>query len=223
MRTNPSQIDLLNQQRRQWENTYSEEPYLYGGNPSYAARKAVALFKKEGFRNILELGCGHGRDTLFLAKNGLAVRALDYSATALQALTKRAQELSLSESITSLSHDVRNPLPFEDESFDACYSHMYYCMALTTAQLERLCSEIRRLLRPNGLNIYTVRNTRDPHYGKGTHRGEDMYESEGFIVHFFSEEKIARLAKGFKILNVEEFEEGELPRHLSLVTLRKIS
>ncbi len=32
--------NVLNQQRRHWEATYSEEPYLYGESPSYAARKA---------------------------------------------------------------------------------------------------------------------------------------------------------------------------------------
>jgi hypothetical protein len=76
-------------------------------------------------------------------------------------------------------------------------------------------------LRPNGLSIYTARNTKDPHYGKGTHRGEDMYEVDGFMVHFFSREKIASLAEGFRIISVEEFAEGDLPRTLSLVTLRK--
>jgi hypothetical protein len=55
------------------------------------------------------------------------------------------------------------------------------------------------------------------------HRGEDLYEFDGFIVHFFSEEKIAQVARGFKVLSSIEFEEGELPRSLSLVTLRKQS
>ena len=48
-----------------------------------------------------------------------------------------------------------------------------------------------------------------------------MYECGGFIVHFFSREKVERLAEGFEIASVDEFEEGELPRKLFLVTLRK--
>ena len=215
--------DALNRQYRQWESTYSEEPYLYGENPSYAARKAALLFMEDGAEKILELGCGHGRDTLYFARKGNAVHAVDFSGTAVEAMMKRARELSLAESITGLCHDVRKSFPFENNSFDGCYSHMLCCMALTTAQLECLFEEIRRMLKPNGLNILTVRNTKDPHYGKGVHRGEDMYESDGFIVHFFSDEKIAQLAKGCRILSVEEFEEGILPRRLSLVTLRKMN
>ena len=94
-------------------------------------------------------------------------------------------------------------------------------MALTTLQLESLSEEVRRVLKPKGLNVYTVRTTTDQHYGKGIHRGEDMYENDRFIVHFFNKEKVQRLAKGYQIISIDEFEEGELPRKLFLVTLRK--
>ena len=94
-------------------------------------------------------------------------------------------------------------------------------MALTTRELGFLSDEIRRVLQASGLNIYTVRNTDDAHYRKGIHRGEDMYENQGFIVHFFNKEKIEHLAKGFDIINIERFEEGKLPRKLFLVILRK--
>ncbi len=94
-------------------------------------------------------------------------------------------------------------------------------MALTTAELEFLSAEVRRVLRPQGLHIYTVRHTGDPDYGTGIHRGEDMYENNGFVVHFFSHKKVGQLAKGYKILGVDELEEGKLPRKLFVVTLRK--
>lgn len=94
-------------------------------------------------------------------------------------------------------------------------------MALTTSELEFLSDEVRRVLKPGGLNIYTVRHTGDPHYGTGIHRGEGMYEVDGFIVHFFSKEKVQHLAKGYEIVGVDEFEEGGLPRKLFRVTLRK--
>ena len=137
-------------------------------------------------------------------------------------MSQKVAGLGLDESITALCHDVRNPLPFDDDSFDACYSHMLFCMALTMAELEYLSGEIRRVLKPGGLNIYTVRNTNDAHYKTGIHRGEDMYEVGGFIVHFFSQEKVERLAKGFEIVEVEAFVEGELPKKLFMVELRKL-
>jgi SAM-dependent methyltransferase len=94
-------------------------------------------------------------------------------------------------------------------------------MALTRAELEFLSDEIRRVLKPKGLNIYTVRNTEDPHYGTGIHHGEQIYEVGGFVIHFFNKEMVEDLTKGFEIVSVDEFEESRLPRRLFRVTLRK--
>jgi hypothetical protein len=66
-----------------------------------------------------------------------------------------------------------------------------------------------------------VRHTGDPDYGTGIHRTEDLYEVGGFVVHFFSKEKVMHLAKGYELIKVDEFEEGKLPRKLFRVTLRK--
>jgi SAM-dependent methyltransferase len=195
---------------------------MFGALPSDPARIAAEMFKKEGKTAILELGGGQGRDTIFFARSGLHVTVLDYSESAVGAIANKTHKLGLSGYITALQHDVRRPFSFADQSMDGCYSHMLYCMALTTSELEFVSQEVRRVLRPKGLHIYTVRHTKDPHFGKGIHRGEDMYEVGGFIVHFFSREKVERLAEGFEIIGIDEFEEGELPRKLFRVTLRKI-
>jgi len=213
--------EALNAQQGQWEETFTEKQEMFGPEPSKPARKAVEIFRKEGKKKILELGCGQGRDTLFFAQNGFKVYALDYSQAGLEAINKKAQDLRLLDLVATRTYDIRNPLPFADGVFDACYSHMLFCMALKTAELQFLSDEVRRVLKPGGLNIYTVRHAGDAHYGKGIHRGEDMYEVGGFIVHFFSREKVELLAKGWEIISIEEFEEGSLPRKLFRVTLRK--
>ncbi len=213
--------ETLDNQRPHWEKSFSQKSDMFGGEPSASGRAAVALFKKERKTKILELGSGQGRDTIFFAQNGFKVHALDYSEIGLSAIRKKAEEGGFSDHIITKQHDVRDKLPFDDESFDGCYSHMLFCMALTTVELEFLCAEVRRVLKPGGLNVYTVRHTGDAHYGTGIHRGEDMYEVGGFIVHFFSREKVDHLAKGFQILNVDEFEEGGLPRRLFRVTMKK--
>lgn len=213
--------EMLNAQQQHWENTFSETEDMFGVGPSEPARFAAELFQKEGKGRILELGGGQGRDALFFAGRGFSVDVVDYTEQSVTTLTEKARQLGLSERVKAISHDVRKPLPFKDETFDACYSHMLYCMALTTAELERLSDEVRRVLRPGGLNLYTVRHTGDSHYGTGIFRGEDLYEVGGFIVHFFSREKVELLAKGYDLIGIDEFEEGPLPRKLFRVTMRK--
>lgn len=213
--------EVLNGQHQHWETMLSSKPDMFGTAPSDPAQKAVELFKREGRTKILELGGGQGRDTFFFAQNGFQVHVLDYCESGVETITQKAKGLGVSKSITAVCHDARKPLPFDDETFDACYSHMLYCMALTTAELEFLSDEIRRVLKPKGLNIYTVRNTKDPHYRAGIHQGEEIYEIGGFVIHFFSKEKVEYLAKGFEIVSIDEFEEGGLPKRLFLVTIRK--
>ena len=99
---------------------------------------------------------------------------------------------------------------------------MVYCMALSNSDLKNLNDEIFRILKPGGINIYTARHTGDGDYKNGIHRGEDLYENDGFIVHFFSKDKISSLLKGFKNLKIENFEEGNFPRKLFVVYNKKI-
>ena len=209
----------LNAQKAHWERMLAERREMFGEAPSEAARKAAETFMREGIRNVLELGAGQGRDTLFFARGGFSVVALDYAASGLRSIRQKSQSLSLSVDV--LCHDVRNALPFRDESLDACYSHMLYCMALTLQQLEALSAEVRRVLRPGGLEIYTVRNTADADCGKGLHLGEDLYEVGGFVVQFFDRNKVLYLARDWELLAMDQLTEGKLPRQLFFVTQKK--
>ena len=195
---------------------------MFGLKPSTPAKKSLALFKKQNITKIIELGAGLGRDTIFFAQNSIHVKALDYSLSGIKAINKKAEKLNLSNFISTKIFDVREKLPFEDNSVEACFSHMLYCMALTNNDLENLNHEIHRILKPKGINIYTVRHTNDGDFRKGIHRGEDLYENDGFIVHFFSKDKVKSLLKGFENISIDEFEEGGFPRKLYFVVNKKL-
>ena len=214
--------EILNQQSQHWEENFSNKPEMFGLEPSIPAKKSLKLFQNQNISKIIELGAGLGRDAIYFAKNLIHVVALDYSQSGLEAINQKAKKNSLSNSITTNFFDVRKKLPFEDNSVEACYSHMLYCMALTTSELENLNNEIYRVLKPNSINIYTVRHTKDGDYKNGIHRGEDLYEKDGFIVHFFSEKKVKSLLKGFKNISIDLFEEGSFPRKLFFVCNKKI-
>ena len=213
---------ILNQQSQHWEKKFSSKPEMFGLEPSIPAKKSLELFKKQNITKIIDLGAGLGRDTIFFAQNLIHVNALDYSPSGIKVINKKAEKQNLSNLISTKIFDVRKKLPFESNSIDACFSHMLYCMALTNIELENLNNEICRVLKPNGINIYTVRHTNDGDYKKGIHIGEDLYENDGFIVHYFSKDKINSLLKGFKNLEIENFEEGNFPRKLFIVYNKKI-
>ena len=212
---------ILDKQSQHWEKNFLSKPEMFGLEPSIAAVKSFKLFKEKNIKKIVELGAGLGRDTIFFAKKSICVKALDYSPAAIKIINDKAAKNNLLNFVSTQIFDIRKKLPFDDNSVEACFSHMLYCMALTNYDLENLNSEIFRILKPGGINIYTVRHTDDGDYKNGTYIGEDLYENDGFIVHFFSKDKVNQLSKGFEILNIEKFEEGKFPRKLFKVVLKK--
>ena len=214
------------EQRAHWEAALRERPDRYGVEASEPARAALELLRGVGARDLLELGSGQGRDALFFAQAGLAVTAADFAPVALATVAEKARTAGVVDRVAVLECDVRQPLPFPDQSFDACYAHMLFCMALSEFQLHTLAAEVWRTLRPGGLCMYTARTSLDPDYGRGTSLGGDLYELDGFVVHFFTRALVERIAASsmagsFELLAVEEFEEGELPRRLIRVTMRR--
>lgn len=186
---------LLDRQREQWTRTFETREDFMGAVASEPASGALERLRAAGVRELLELGPGQGRDTLFFARAGFRVTALDYTQEALDQIARKAEVAGLAERVSTVRADVRARLPLPDASFDACYAHLLFCMALTTPEIERLTADVRRVLRPGGLLVYTVRNTADPHFGSGIDRGEGMWETNGFIVHFFDRALIDRRAR----------------------------
>ena len=211
----------LSGQRAHWEEALQSRADRFGSAPSAPAGAALELFVAAGAQDLLELGAGQGRDTTLFAARGLRVQALDYAQSGVVAIRDKARAAGLEHLVTATAHDCAEVLPFAAASFDACYSHMLYCMALPTPRLESLSAEVLRVLRPGGLQVYTARSTADPDCGVGTGHGDDMFAAGGFVVHFFSRDLVARLARGFDLLEVVELEEGDLPRRLLRVTQRK--
>lgn len=205
-------------QREHWQRTYATHPRTYGDAPSAAAVHAAAVFCVAGAKDVLELGAGHGRDVLYFAGCGFTVRAMDFSAAGLEQLEKRAAESVVGSSVDVMVHDVRRPLPLPDASVDAVFAHMLMCAALSTPEIHELVREVRRVLRPGGTFVYTVRHTGDTHYGTGTAHGDDIFEHGGFAVHFFDRALVDALAEGWELREVHAFEEGDLLRRLWRIT-----
>ena len=211
----------LNNQEEYWETNYTNKPKMFGLTPSFAAEEALKVFKKKNISNIVELGAGLGRDTIFFAKNNIKVEALDYSKTAVMSIKKKIEEFNLSKFVSAKVFDVRKKLPFKNNSIQGIFSHMLYCMALKNLEIQNLNNEILRVLEKGGINIYTVRNFEDGDYKNGVHIEDESYQNDGFIINFFSKKKIEDLLVGFSNIKIDRFNEGDFPRKLFIVQNQK--
>ena len=71
-----------------WDRVYKSDNTFFGEEPSNFALLCFNDMKINNVQKILELGAGHGRDTMFFATMGIDVEALDYSSGALRYLKK---------------------------------------------------------------------------------------------------------------------------------------
>eukprot|EP01086_Lenisia_limosa_P017997 TRINITY_DN9553_c0_g1_i2.p1 TRINITY_DN9553_c0_g1~~TRINITY_DN9553_c0_g1_i2.p1 ORF type:complete len:129 (+),score=19.16 TRINITY_DN9553_c0_g1_i2:137-523(+) len=77
----------------QWDTRYgSTEEYGYGEEPNAFVKESVqaGLVPKEGC--VICLGCGEGRNAVFMAQQGYKVLAVDYSQEALTKTQKLADK-----------------------------------------------------------------------------------------------------------------------------------
>src|ERR1051326_7957534 len=102
-----------------WNKVYKSDSTFFGKEPSNFALLCFNHMKANNVKKVLELGSGHGRDTIFFATNGIEVEALDYSVIAIEILDKIAEEKRLP--IKSQIFDAKkNPSPFQTSILMLC-------------------------------------------------------------------------------------------------------
>ncbi len=106
-----------------WDKVYSHDPSFFGEEPSSFAVLCHKEFERYNIKRILELGCGQGRDTLFFASRGIEAYTIDSSKVAVDTLSKISVEKNLA--IHATTFEAQSNLPFDDNYFDAAYSHMF--------------------------------------------------------------------------------------------------
>lgn len=95
----------------------------------------------------LDLGCGAGGDTLWLARRGWQVTAVDISTTAVDAVRELAAEQGLPDRVSTEQHDLARTFPRgEFDLVSAQYFHTPF--AFPRSQVLRTAAEA---LRPGGL------------------------------------------------------------------------
>ena len=95
-------------------------------------------------------------------------------------------------------------------------------MKFSQDELRYIFSEVRRVLKSKGLNLFSVRNHNDKSYRKGREIDKGIYGINGFQIRFFTEKEIKDLTTegGFELVWIKE--EYEEPVTLYHVASRKL-
>jgi SAM-dependent methyltransferase len=116
-------------------------------------RGFFAWLEIDASSHVLEVACGSGGPALFMAREtGCRVTGVDLHDVGIAAANASAEEHGLSERARFVQADAREPLPFEDGSFDSLLcidsiNHMY--------DRTRVLGEWHRVLRSGGRVLFT--------------------------------------------------------------------
>lgn len=127
-----------------WNERYANDGYTYGTQPNAFVR--AEAHRLPAAADVLELGAGEGRNTVWLARQGHAVTALDAAETGLRKAVRLAQQHEVS--ITTVHADVLSWQPAR--RWDAVVATFLHLPAPARPELYGLMQEV---LHPGGVVI----------------------------------------------------------------------
>jgi SAM-dependent methyltransferase len=166
-------------------------------------------WKKAGYKAAMDLGCGLGRHSLFLASLGMRVTAFDISPSGLEATMAEAKKRHLARRITPRQGDMIG-FDFGRECFDGAvaFHSMYHT---DYAGLFGVVESVRQSLRPGGHFFFTLNSKNNPSFRDAANTVVDDFTvicNEGIeagVPHtYLLPEEVPALMRGFDIDYVTE-------------------
>jgi SAM-dependent methyltransferase len=136
-----------------WDKLYKERGKFFKGVQEDLPR-VVRLLKERGAKRVLDLGCGSGRHTIYLAKQGFNVYGIDISKSGIE-ITKNWLNKEGFKANLKIG-DIYKKLPYPDDFFDAIISTQTLHHE-RLKKIRKLIKEMERILKPEGVIFVTVR------------------------------------------------------------------
>jgi len=201
------------------QNAYNEWSEIYDSNENLTRdldqKVTRDTLADQHFNSILELGCGTGKNTVYLAQIGTNVHALDFS----QGMIEKAREKVRAGNVRFEIADLTKHWHCEDQAYDLITCNL---VLEHIADLSHIFSEAARTLQPGGKFLINELHPFKQYRGTKARFEKDQgtIEVDAFV-HHISDFTNAAQANGFKLAKLNEYwhedDENKPPRLVSFM------
>ena len=179
----------------EWSQTYDTDRNLTRDLDQQVMKETLVDLH---FHSILELGCGTGKNTTFLAQIGVRVHALDFS----EGMIEKAMEKVKAENVRFSVADLNQRWPCEDQAYDLIVCNL---VLEHIEDLSFIFSEAFRVLEEGGRFLINELHPFRQYEGKKAvfQGGESVTEIPAFV-HHISDFLNAAMNNGFTLLKLNE-------------------
>jgi SAM-dependent methyltransferase len=212
-----------------WSKTYDNRNRVWGEQPGELGLFACNYLKHtklvQGELNILDVGCGYGRDAIYLAENLYCyILGIDSSQTAID-LAKESCPRELEGRIEFLRYDFNEIV----NRYDILFASNLY-QILNWEERAKFRETVKRCLRPDGLLFLSTLSVKDPqHFGKGIPVAGDVNSfREDKLLHFCTRDELdddfdfLTIATQFEQEYNEPHSTEEIHHHISWIMMGKM-
>ena len=183
-----------------WEGRYAKHLYEWGQKPSPLAFKVAEHVLREG--TVMDVACGYGRDTIYLARAGYRAYGMDLSGLAI----KRAMDWAKREELhIDFKQGELIDCDYKQDFFDAVIMFNTLHLLWGPKRVE-VVSEIHRILKPGGVGLFAFFSTKEKGFGKGREVEKNSFARGGSRMRlYFDRMDIEELFSAYSHLSAEEF------------------
>lgn len=188
-----------------WDERYSREDYVFGTEPNAFLSSCAPLL--EGGRGALCVADGEGRNSVWLARQGLAVTAFDFSAVGIAKARKLAAARGVTVDYRQASIEDWDWTP---DRFDVVAA--IFIQFAEPALRSRIFEGVKRTLKPGGLLLMQGYRPEQIEYATGGPRARENLYTRALLEEAFA---------GFEILRLSEHDSEihEGPGHAGMSAL----
>lgn len=185
-----------------WDQIFQEKGKVFE-DPHEDMSALVQTMKGRGVKTVLDLGCGSGRHTVYLAKNGFRVFGLDNSESGIEITKQWLKKEDISAKLQV--QEMTNKFPYDDASFDAIVSIQVIHHA-DVATIKNIIAEMERVIKKGGFIFITVPKLKNQGINfkqiePNTFIPLDGRE-KGLPHHYFTPEELIEFFHSFEVIDI---------------------